>query len=112
MSRALGLPLVLIALAVGAFLFVQQSRTSGPTAPAVTRMETRASNAVAGANFASAAPALQAWFAEHATYAGTTLPPGTGVVLVRADTSGYCLQTADAAQHELGPGGRPEPGAC
>jgi hypothetical protein len=111
-SRAFTVPLVLVALAVGGFLFVQQSRTSGPSAPAVTHLETQASSAVAGANFASASPALQAWFAEHATYSGATLPPGTGVVLIRADSSGYCLQTADAAQHELGPGGQPQPGPC
>ena len=108
------LTLVLAALAVGGYLFVRQVQTNGPTSPAVTRMVTQADSTVAGANFASATPALQAWFTENGTYAGGTLPPGTGVVLVRADSTGYCLQAdiGGAQEHELGPGGQPLPGPC
>jgi hypothetical protein len=75
------------------YLFVAQSRSEGPTSPAVTRAEAQAGAAVAGTNFQGAAVSLQAWYAENATYAGATLPPGSGVVLVRADASAYCLQT-------------------
>jgi hypothetical protein len=114
MSRLLGLPLLLVSLAVGGYLFVQQTRSEGPTASAVTQAEAQAESAVAGINFQGAAVSLQAWYAENATYAGATLPPSSGVVLVRADASAYCLQTVagSAVQHELGPGGQPQPGPC
>ena len=115
MSRVLGLPLLLVSLAVGGYLFVVQMRSEGPTASAITQAEAQAEPAVAGANFSGAGVLLQAWYAENATYAGATLPPGSGVVLVRADASAYCLQTeaaGSAVQHELGPGGQPLPGPC
>jgi hypothetical protein len=114
MGRLLGLPLVLVSLAVGGYLFVVQSRTEGPAAPAVTQAVTQAEAAVAGTNFQAAEVSLQAWYAANATYAGATLPPGAGAVLVRADATAYCLQTAvgGAVEHEVGPGGQPQPGPC
>ncbi len=114
MSRLLGLTLLLISVAVGGYLFAAQSRSGGPTAPAVTHAETQAESVVAATNFQGADASLQAWYAGNATYAGATLPPGSGVVLVRADASSYCLQTVAGAavEHELGPGGQPQPGSC
>jgi hypothetical protein len=114
MSRSLGLTLLLISVAVGGYLFAAQSRSGGPTAPAVTHAETQAESVVAATNFQGADASLQAWYAGNATYAGATLPPGSGVVLVRADASSYCLQTVAGAavEHELGPGGQPQPGSC
>ena len=84
----LGLPLLLVALAVGGYVFVQHSKSSGPSAPAITQMETQASVAVAGANFSAVAEVLQGWYAQNGTYAGATVPPGSGVILVKADDSG------------------------
>ena len=114
MGRVFGLPLLLAALAVGAFLFLRQVQSTGPTSPAVTQIVTKADSTVADANFAAATPALQAWFTENRTYVGATLPPGTGVVLVRADGSGYCLQAdiGGTQEHEVGPQGVPQPGPC
>jgi hypothetical protein len=114
MSRVLGLPLLLVSLAVGAYLFVAQTRSQGPTASSITQAEAQAESAVAGVNFQGAAVLLQAWYAENATFAGATLAPASGVVLVRADASAYCLQTlaGSAVEHELGPGGQPQPGSC
>ncbi|HEY7692462.1 MAG TPA: hypothetical protein VH816_08980 [Gaiellaceae bacterium] len=114
MTRAFGLIAILAALAIGAYLYAAQTRTEGPSAPAVTSAESRAESTAAEANFRGVAASLQAWFAENATYAGATLPPGSGVVLVRADQSGYCLQTTAGAavEHEVGPGGQPQSGPC
>jgi hypothetical protein len=114
MARVFGLPLILVALVVSGFLVVRQMQTNGPTSPAVTQIVTQADANVAGANFASAAPALEAWYTENGTYAGATLPPGTGVTLVRADATGYCLQAdvGGAQEHEVGPQGQPQPGPC
>jgi hypothetical protein len=114
MTRLFGLAAVLAALAAGAYLFAVQSQKEGTTANAVTQVEAQAASAAAGTNFQGAAQALQAWYAVNGTYAGATLPPGSGVLLVRADASGYCLQTppGSAVEHALGPGGSPLPGPC
>src|SRR4051794_3735886 len=107
MGRSIGLVLLLVSLGIGGYVFLAQSRTVAPTSTVVTRAETRGNAFAAATNFQGADAALQAWFAENATYAGATLPPGAGAVLVRADASTYCLQsgTGAAAEHEVGPGG-------
>jgi len=114
MTRLFGLVALLSAFAVGAYLFAVQSQKEGPTSSAVTQAEAQAASAAAGTNFQGAAQAMQAWYAANGTYAGAMLPPGAGVVLVRADAGGYCLQTPQGSvvEHELGPGGSPQPGAC
>lgn len=115
MTRLLGLPALLVVLAVGGYLYTKDANSNGPTSGTVTQAIAQASTAVAATNFQGADAALQAFFAQSGTYAGATLPPGTGVVLVRADAASYCLQATAAdgtAQHENGPGGRALPGAC
>jgi hypothetical protein len=114
MTRTVGLPLLLISLVIGAYLFAQQSKTEGPTSPAITQDEAAANSAVAGTNFQAATASLQAWLAEHGTYAGATLDPSLTVQLVQADATSYCLQSnvGTAVEHEIGPGGQPQPGSC
>jgi hypothetical protein len=115
MSRTLGLPLLLVALAVGGYLFVQQGKTNGPTADSITQAETQAQSYAAATNFQAAVQVLQASFAANGTYAGAALPAGSGVVLARADGGSFCLQTSDsttAVMHETGPNGPVEPGPC
>jgi hypothetical protein len=114
MGRSLGLPLLLVTLVVGGFLFAQQAKNEGPTSAAVTQAETQAVQAAAGANFQAADAAMAAWLAEHGDYAGATLDPSYMVTVVRADASSYCLQTTagTAVEHENGPGGSAQPGAC
>ena len=114
-TRTLGLVLLLVPLLIGGYLFIQQSKTSGPGAPAVTQAETQAQGVAAATNFQGMASVLQAWYASNGTYAGAALPPGSGVALVRADATSYCLETIgspNATMHETGPNGTPEPGAC
>jgi hypothetical protein len=110
MRRAIALPLLLISLAVGGFLFVRDAQTSGPTSSVAQQAETQAQLDVAATNFDGVLPVLQAWYAENATYAGATLPPGSGVVLARADATTYCLQSG--TEHVDGPGGVAQPGPC
>lgn len=114
MTRLFGLVAVLAALAVGAYLYAVQTRDAGPTSRSATSAEAQAVTTAAATNFEGVTAALQAWFAENGTYAGAALPPGSAVVLARADTSGYCLQTTAGAavEHEVGPGGQPQPGPC
>ena len=110
MLRVLSVPAILITLFVGAYLSTQSMRSNGPTSPSGQQEIAQAHSATAGLNFSQAAPALQAYFDENQTYAGATLPPGSGVVLVSADASSYCLQSGN--EHEVGPGGQPQPGPC
>jgi hypothetical protein len=112
--RVLGIPVVLVALFVGVYYFAKQVRHHEPTTNLIVHDEQQAQGATAGTNFQTAATALQAWFAADGTYAGASLPPASGVALVRADTAGYCLQAGagTAAEHENGPNGTPLAGPC
>ena len=110
MLRVLSVPAILITLFVGAYLSTQNMRSNGPTSPSGQQEIAQANSATAGVNFNQAVPALQAYFDENQTYVGATLPPGSGVVLVSADATSYCVQSGD--EHEVGPGGQPQPGAC
>jgi hypothetical protein len=113
-ARSLGLPVLLISLIIGAYLFATQSKSEGPTSPAITQAENQANAAVAGTNFQAATASLQAWLADHGTYAGAILDPSLTVQLVRADATSFCLQSnvGTAVEHEIGPGGQPQPGSC
>ena len=102
--------MLIISLAVGGFLFVKQSQTAGPTSSVAHQAETQAAAAASATGFSAALPELQAWFADHGTYAGVTLPPAYGVTVVRADATAFCLQSG--AEHEVGPAGQPQPGPC
>jgi hypothetical protein len=110
MTRSLGLALLVLSLALGGYLFARQAKTDGPTSAVAQRAETQAAAAAAATSFDAALPALQAWFADHGTYAGATLPPSYGVTVVRADGASYCLQSGGL--HETVPGGSPAPGPC
>jgi hypothetical protein len=111
-TRLLGLPGLLVALVVGGYLMTKQMQSSGPTSPPVQQAITQAQTSVAATNFEGAAEAMQAFYAQNATYLGATLPPGTGVVLVRSDATSYCLETPAGDQHEVGPGGTAQSGTC
>jgi len=110
MTRLIGLPMLLVTLAIGGYLYSKDMKSNGPTSPTVTQMIGQANSAVAATNFQQADAAMQAFYAQSGTYAGAVLPPGTGVVLVRSDASSYCLQAG--AEHETGPGGAAQPGSC
>lgn len=109
MLRVLGIPALLVVVFVGVYLSMQDAKSSAPT-PGDQQAITQAQSVGAEADFGQVAPVLQAYFDQNQTYAGATLPPGSGVVLARADATSYCLQ--DGNEHELGPGGTPQPGPC
>jgi hypothetical protein len=115
MGRTVGFVGLLVAIAIGAYLFAFQARqTSAPPSQQPTQVEQQANAALGSANFQQAAAQLEAYRAENGSYQGATLPPAFGVLLVRADASSYCLQVGSSAavQHEVGPNGSPQPGAC
>jgi hypothetical protein len=110
MLRILGLPALLVVGLIGGYLYTEDMQSNGPTSAAGRQAITQAQSEVAATNFSQADTAMQAFFAQSGTYAGATLPPGSGVVLVRADATSYCLQAG--GEHEDGPGGQPQPGGC
>lgn len=112
--RGLALVSLAAALAIGGWLFAQQAKTTGPTSELAEQAQADASAGVAGVNFQAASVELQAWYAEHGTYAGAALSPGYNVVLRRAEAASYCLQAGSGTtvQHVVGPNGAPQPGPC
>jgi hypothetical protein len=109
MLRYLGIPALLVSVFIGLYLVSQDAKSNTPSASDQQAI-TQANSATAGLNFNQAVPALQAYFDENHTYVGATLPPGSEVTLATADTTSYCLQSGD--EHEVGPGGTPQPGPC
>jgi hypothetical protein len=110
MVRTLSIAALLVPALVGIYLYSQDARSSVSTSASGQQAITQAQSEVSATNFAQAAAAMQAFYVQSGTYAGATLPPGTGVVLVRADPASYCLQAG--GEYEEGPGGQPQPGAC
>lgn len=110
MTRLLGIPSLLVVLVIGGYLMTKQLHSSGPGAPPAQQVVTQAQTAVAAANFSQADASMTAFITQNGTYAGAVLPPGSGVTLVSATATSYCLQAGD--EHEDGPGGQPQPGGC
>ena len=114
MTRGIGLLLALISLAVVGGLMAMQSKTQGPTAPAVTQAEQQALAVASTAAFQPVAQILAVDYAQSGTYVGAQLPLGTGVTLAQATSTSYCLQMSvnGTPVHESGPGGSPASGPC
>jgi hypothetical protein len=107
--RYLGIPALLIAVFVGLYLTTQDAKSNSPSA-SDQQAVAQAQSVGAGADFGQVLPGLQAYFDQNQTYVGATLPAGSGVVLASADATSYCLQSG--GEHEVGPGGTPQPGPC
>jgi FKBP-type peptidyl-prolyl cis-trans isomerase 2 len=110
MLRVIGVPALLVTVFIAAYLSMKDLQSNGPTSPAGQQAIAQADSATAGLDFSQAVPGLQAYFDQNHTYAGATLPPGSQVTLVSADTTSYCLQSGN--EHEVGPGGTPQSGPC
>jgi hypothetical protein len=110
MLRYLGIPALLVTVFIGLYLSTQDMKSEGTTSQAGQQAIAQAHAVTAGSDFSQAVPALQAFYDQYHTYAGATLPAGSGVTLVSADTTSYCLQSGNV--HEDGPGGQPEAGPC
>jgi hypothetical protein len=104
----------LVALAAGAYFFAASANDEGPASTQVRTVERQAAEAAATANLQAAATELENFMAANGTYQGATLTAADDVVLVRADAAAYCIETGvgAAVEHEAGPGGSPQPGAC
>jgi hypothetical protein len=113
MARALGFVSLLATLVLVGYLWMASARHEGPAFRA-EQVENQATQVTAAFNLQQAAPVLEAWFAEHGTYAGATLPPSANVLVARADAASFCLQSGSGVnvQHLSGPGMAPDAGPC
>lgn len=103
---------MLIALAVGGYLVSQQLKSTGPSSPTASQAVAEAGSEVATLNLQQAALALEQFRAESGRYAGAALG-GFGVILRRADSGAYCVESVRApVAHLAGPGGTPAAGPC
>lgn len=109
MVRYFGIPALLIAVFIGLYLTTQDAKSNAPSASDQQAIA-QANSVAAGSDFNQAVPGLQAYFDQNHTYVGATLPQGSGVVLAEAGATSYCLQSGN--DHEVGPGGTPQPGPC
>lgn len=117
MTRGIGLISLLVTVAVTGALFTMQQRTSQSQKTGVASASEVQSHALATATAAGFAPVVQFLELAHAqsgTYEGAELPVGTGVTVVRATSTSYCIQMPlqAALVHETGPGGTPGAGPC
>lgn len=105
---------VLCSLVIVAVLMAMSLGQNGPTSKTAKRAESEGVAAVTVANFTQAGTELEAYRAEHETYAGAVLPPAFGVTLMRADATTYCLQAGvgGSVQHFVGPAGPASAGPC
>ena len=86
-GRAVGAGGLLIAIAIGAWLFALQSKSEGPSSQAATQAETQALVASAGEDFSQVTEVLQGQLAQTGSYAGAQLPLGSGVTLATASAT-------------------------
>jgi hypothetical protein len=113
-TRGLGLLLALLSLATAGGLLLAQGKSQGPTSAAATQAESQAVATAASAIFSPVDQVLQVDDSQSGTYVGAELPVGSGVTLVRATASSYCLEAnlSGTQVHEDGPGGTPAVGPC
>jgi hypothetical protein len=106
MVRAFTLVVLLSALIAGWWLLSTTYRQIGPRADREPVTGPLA--------LEKAADALEEWRAESGTYAGVNLGGFTGVSVVRADASAYCIQVTyqGGAYHREGPNGASTVGEC
>jgi hypothetical protein len=112
MVRSFAVLLVLIPVAIVAYLYSVQMRGTDGSKPVTSRI-TEAQTMAMNVTFTQAAQALEQDRAANATYEGADLS-SFGVTLARATPATYCIQAVEGTTtyHENGPGGSPQTGAC
>ena len=112
MVRSFAVLLVLIPVAIVAYLYSLQMRGTSGSKPVTSRVS-EAQTAAATVTFTQAAQALEQDRVLNATYEGADLT-SFGVTLARATPTSYCIQATQGTTtfHEDGPGGAVKPGTC
>jgi hypothetical protein len=111
--RMVGLLSLVAVLAIGGLTFKLGSPGGSGTVGGQTGSGNSGLSAqVDRALFAAADVSLASYRATSGTFAGAPAPQG--MTIARADETSYCIQAVQsgAVEHEVGPGGLPQPGPC
>jgi hypothetical protein len=116
MTRGLGLVSLVVSLAISGMLFSSQlnggaSKGSGPQQSQIVQQ----ANAVAASAAAMQAEReLDAYQAQTGTFAGASVTDVSGVTLLHAEPTTFCLRIASngGALYNAGPGGTPSKQPC
>jgi hypothetical protein len=116
MTRGLGLVSLLVSLAISGMLFTSQLKGGGstPAAPNRSQVVQQAQAAAAGVTAGQAERELAAYQAENGTFEGAALTGISGVTVLSAGATSYCLRLAadGGVLYDAGPGGTPSPNPC
>jgi hypothetical protein len=116
MTRGLGLVSLLVSLVISGMLFSSQLKGGGsaPSTPERNHIVQEAQAAAAAVTAGQAERELAAYQAENGTFAGAAVTGITGVTVVSAGPTSFCLRIArsDGVFYDAGPGGTPSSTPC
>jgi hypothetical protein len=116
MTRGLGLISLLVSLAICGLLYSSQLQGTGskPSSPQQNRVVQEANSAAAGITAMQAERELAAYQAEHGTFVGAAVTDISGVTVLHADPTTFCLQISSngGLLYDAGPGGTPSETRC
>ena len=116
MTRGLGLISLLVSLAICGMLYSSQLKGTGskPSSPQQNRVVQEANSAAAGMAAMQAEHELAAYQAEHGTFVGAAVTDISGVTVLHAEATAFCLQIASngGLLYDAGPGGTPSGTRC
>lgn len=116
MTRGLGLASLVVTLAISAMLFSSQVTGGGSkqASPNQNPAVQQANSVAAEANTMQAERELGAYQAEQGTFVGATVTDVSGVTLLHAEPTTFCLQIGSSGSvfYDAGPGGTLSPRRC
>ncbi|TML43998.1 MAG: hypothetical protein E6G19_10670 [Actinobacteria bacterium] len=116
MTRGLGLVSLVVSLVISLMLFSSQLTHGGSKAasPKENPLVQRANSVAAEAAAMQAEHELAAYQAEHGTFVGATVTDISGVTVLRAEPTTFCVQIASngGVLYDAGPGGMPSADRC
>jgi hypothetical protein len=115
-TRGLGLVSLVVSLVISAMLFSSQltGGTSKQASPKNNPLIQQANAVAAQAAAMQAERELVAYQAEQGTFVGATVTDVSGVTLLHAEPTTFCLQIASSGGvlYDAGPGGTPSARRC
>jgi len=116
MTRGLGLVSLVVSLVISGMLFSSQLTHGGskPASPKQNQIVQQANSVAADAAAMQAEHELAAYQADRGTFVGATVTDVSGVTVLHAEPTTFCLQIASngGVLYDAGPGGTPGAQRC